>query len=216
MRESYAKLLAALSEGTFAALESVPLGGVLKLSNPLAENAFDLEGLGATMHTKCFLSAAKSKLAVSVCLFCVAGLARALAAPCATLTAQMEADHPVIGSPVFVILTMTSRLPEMVIIYEDMPAWDYNWEVQDQGGRPLKLKKLGEHYSEKLHMSTGRAPTKYAPGASVTDRLELAGLVEFPKPGEYQAEFNRTFKTPWGTCTATAETLHFSVGAAGQ
>jgi hypothetical protein len=51
VRESYAKLLAALSEGTFAALESVPLGGVLKLSNPLAENAFDLEGLDSCQFT---------------------------------------------------------------------------------------------------------------------------------------------------------------------
>jgi hypothetical protein len=51
VRESYAKLVAALAEGTFAALESVPLGGVLKLSNPLAENAFDLEGLDSCQFT---------------------------------------------------------------------------------------------------------------------------------------------------------------------
>jgi membrane-associated phospholipid phosphatase len=45
LNNSYQKLVAALTEGSFSAMEAIPLGGALRLSNPLAENAFDLEGL---------------------------------------------------------------------------------------------------------------------------------------------------------------------------
>lgn len=41
---SYATLVAALCSGKFSSLENVPLGGELKLSNPLAGNAFEMEG----------------------------------------------------------------------------------------------------------------------------------------------------------------------------
>ena len=41
---AYRQLLNALSRGDFDALESVPLGGAVKLSNPLAAAAFNLEG----------------------------------------------------------------------------------------------------------------------------------------------------------------------------
>jgi hypothetical protein len=44
LRETYRKLVSALADGEFAAIETLPLGGALKLSNPLAENAMDLEG----------------------------------------------------------------------------------------------------------------------------------------------------------------------------
>ena len=43
-RSAYDQLLAALSRGTFEALEAVPLAGAAKLSNPLAAEAFELEG----------------------------------------------------------------------------------------------------------------------------------------------------------------------------
>ncbi len=48
---SYAKLTSALREGTFAAIENTPLGGGLKLLNPLACKAMDLEGLDACQLT---------------------------------------------------------------------------------------------------------------------------------------------------------------------
>lgn len=48
---TYSKFLAALSEGRFAALEAIPLGGAAKLSNPLAGNAYDLEGLDSCQFT---------------------------------------------------------------------------------------------------------------------------------------------------------------------
>jgi hypothetical protein len=40
----YARLVRALESGSFGELESVVLGGPMKLSNPLAQNAFELEG----------------------------------------------------------------------------------------------------------------------------------------------------------------------------
>jgi hypothetical protein len=42
--ESYRRLVRALESGSFGELESVLLGGHMKLSNPLAQNAFELEG----------------------------------------------------------------------------------------------------------------------------------------------------------------------------
>ncbi|MGR8953540.1 MAG: phosphoesterase, partial [Gammaproteobacteria bacterium] len=41
---AYQKLLHAIQEGTFAAFEHVPAGGPVKLANPLAAQAYDLEG----------------------------------------------------------------------------------------------------------------------------------------------------------------------------
>lgn len=43
-RGAYLALLEAIEEGTFEAFERVPLGGTVKLVNPLAGEAFDLEG----------------------------------------------------------------------------------------------------------------------------------------------------------------------------
>ena len=43
-RESYERLLDAVEEGTATAFENVPLGGTVKLANPMAGVAFDLEG----------------------------------------------------------------------------------------------------------------------------------------------------------------------------
>jgi hypothetical protein len=40
----YVSFIKALSKGSFAEMESVPLAGSLKLSNPLACDAFDMEG----------------------------------------------------------------------------------------------------------------------------------------------------------------------------
>lgn len=51
IKDCYSKFVAALSEGTFTALENIRLGGSLKLSNPLAENAYDLEGLDSRQFT---------------------------------------------------------------------------------------------------------------------------------------------------------------------
>src|SRR5471030_884305 len=48
---TYSKFLAALSEGRFAALEAITLSGAAKLSNPLAGNAYDLEGLDSCQFT---------------------------------------------------------------------------------------------------------------------------------------------------------------------
>jgi hypothetical protein len=42
--EAYRRLVRALENGSFRELESVLLGGAMKLSNPLAQNAFELEG----------------------------------------------------------------------------------------------------------------------------------------------------------------------------
>jgi hypothetical protein len=40
----YERLVKALESGSFSELESLPLGGPVKLGNPLAQNAFELEG----------------------------------------------------------------------------------------------------------------------------------------------------------------------------
>jgi len=49
--DAYKKFVDALKEGTIEAVECIPLGGSLRLSNPLAENAFDLEGLDSRQFT---------------------------------------------------------------------------------------------------------------------------------------------------------------------
>ncbi len=42
--DAYRRLMKAIESGSFADFESVPLGGPVKLSNPLAQSAFELEG----------------------------------------------------------------------------------------------------------------------------------------------------------------------------
>ncbi len=51
LADSFLKFAGALREGTIEAIECVPLGGSLRLSNPLAESAFDLEGLDSRQFT---------------------------------------------------------------------------------------------------------------------------------------------------------------------
>jgi hypothetical protein len=51
LADCFLKFAGALREGTIEAMECVPLGGSLRLSNPLAESAFDLEGLDSRQFT---------------------------------------------------------------------------------------------------------------------------------------------------------------------
>jgi hypothetical protein len=135
----------------------------------------------------------------------------ALASPCASLAATVMSEPMKAGEPVLVRLTLTSKMAGTVMIYEEVAAWDYNWEVEDAAGRALTLTKLGEHYADKSpHISVGRSPRKLAEGDSVSSQIDLNELVVFPGAGDYQVKFSRTLGLPdRRSCSVSAEPLRF-------
>jgi hypothetical protein len=116
---------------------------------------------------------------------------------------------------VIISLTLTSKMTGTVMIYEEVAAWDYDWQVEDATGHVLKLTKLGEHYADKSpHKSVGRRPRKLAQGDSVTAQIDLNELVIFPGAGDYQVKFSRTLKpSDRPSCSVSAEPLRFHLEA---
>ena len=134
-----------------------------------------------------------------------------LASPCASLTATVLSEPTKVGEPVVVQLTLTNKMADAVVIYEEVAAWDYRWEVRNRAGAVLKLTKIGEHYADKSpHDSVGRRRRKLARGESVAAQIDLNELVVFPGAGDYLVKFSRTFELPGRrSCAVVAEPLHF-------